>query len=132
MMLLSEVKTHVKSKGWPRALALLAERGLFIMTVLSEKVLHCCRGSDSSNELTPEEGGEVAEPNVTKDRKRILVLCNSPDYTEVLHPEPRVSPQAKCNVLWCLVCNFMTILLAYFSFQGNMMVGSISQLHNVI
>lgn len=58
------------------------------MTVLSEKVLHCCRGSDSSNELTPEEGGEVAEPKmIQKTEKEYSSYVTLQDNTEVLHPK---------------------------------------------
>lgn len=76
--------------------------------------------------------GKWQNPMIQKTEKEYSSYITLQDYAEDLHPEPRVSPQAKCNVLWYLLCNFMTILLAYFSFQDNMMVGSILQLHNVI
>lgn len=59
MMLLFRSEHNLQIEDGQELLALLAEKGLFIMTVLSEKALHCCRASDSSSELIPEEGGDT-------------------------------------------------------------------------
>lgn len=58
----------------------------------------------------------------TKDnRKWTLFLHNPPGLCRSSpHWTPKVSSRAKCNIFWCLFCNFMAVLLAYFSFQGNM------------
>lgn len=67
------------------------------MTMLSQTALHCCRASDSSNELTPEEGGEVAEPKDTKDdRKPTLFLhnCRIMQRFSTLNPKYHLGPNA--------------------------------------
>lgn len=65
-----QVRTIEKSSGRPRAVALLAEKGLLLMTMLSEiaQLLQGLRAAALSNQLFTEEGGEVGNPN-EEDRK---------------------------------------------------------------
>lgn len=88
-----QVRTIAKSSGQPRAMALLAEKGLPLMTMLSEiaPLLQGLGAAASSNQLSTEEGGEVGNPNDKKkktenERSSYVTLQGC---TQGLHTESR-------------------------------------------